>query len=206
MGMIPNVIKESARGWQTVRIDDVLLQKRAVFLTEEVNAQTSIDLLKQFMYLEQEDSEKEIVFCINSPGGEVGAGLAVYDYLRLMKSPIRTVCIGTAASMGSILFLAGDKREMLPHSRIMIHDPAFSGGSYAGKKPNEIEEVLKDLRYTQETLCNLLAERTGQPLEVIYEKTKKDTYFNAEEAIEFGLATGIVTIPEALQPTEGGNE
>ena len=119
------------------------------------------------------DTAEKVVFCINSPGGEVGAGLAVYDYLRLMKSPVRTVCIGTAASMGSILFLAGDKREMLPHSRIMIHDPAFSRRN-CGKKPNEIEEVLKDLSELHgNAYRSILAERTGQPLETIYPRKRK---------------------------------
>jgi len=185
-----------------------LMMDRIIFLGTEVNDYTANVLQAQMLYLDSVDSAKDISIYINSPGGSVYAGLGIYDTMQFINSDVRTICTGMAASMAAVLLVAGKegKRSALPHSRIMIHDPAFSGGSYAGKKPNEIEEVLKDLRYTQETLCKLLAERTGQPLEVIYENTKKDTYFNAEEAIEFGLATGIVTIPEALQPTEGGNE
>lgn len=196
--MMPHILKESAKGWEAFRIEDTLLQERVIFLTEEVNAETSCDLIKQLMYLEYDDPGKEITFCINSPGGEVTGGLAVYDYIRMLSSPVRTVCLGTAASMGAILFLAGDQRDMLPHTRIMIHDPSYSGGSYSGKKPMEIEEELNNLKQTQEILCKIISERTGQPLETIYEKTQKDSYFYAEEALEFGLATQIISSADAL--------
>ena len=119
-----NIIKETVRGFDVVTIEDELLRNREIFLTEEVNKSTSNELIKELMYLEMEDDSAEITLYINSPGGDVVSGLAVYDYLTLMKAPIRTVSIGCAASMGAILFLAGDKREMLPHTQIMIHDPS----------------------------------------------------------------------------------
>lgn len=128
---------------------------------------------------------------INSPGGKIDCGLPVYDAMRMSKAPIRTVCIGVAASMGSILFLGGDKREMLPHSRVMIHDPSFGGGSYAGKKPHEIQAEVDNLNKFREKLCKIISERTGRTVEEVCEKTKEDSYFSAEEAIEFGLATAI---------------
>ena len=126
------------------------------------------------------------------PGGEVVSGLAVYDYIELMKAPVRTVCIGTAASMGAILFLAGDKREMLPHTRLMIHDPAYSGGDMAGKKPHELQQYVDKLKQSQKIIAEIIAHKTGKTLEEVYEKTKEDSYFNAEEAMEYGLATGVV--------------
>ena len=117
--------------------------------------------------------------------------MAVYDYIQLMNAPVKTVCIGTAASMGAILFLAGKEREMLPHTRLMIHDPAYGGGDMAGKKPHELQTYVDKLKQTQEIITAIIAEKTGKPLEEIYEKTREDSYFNAIEAIEYGLATGV---------------
>ena len=187
--MTPNVIRESSRGYQELPIDDVLFEDREIFLTEEVNKDTCASLIKQLLFLEKQSSDKEIRFYINSPGGDVYSGLAVYDCIRLMKSPVTTICIGTAASMGSILFLAGEKRQMLPNSRIMIHDPSFGGGNLAGKKPHQIKTELDDLIEVQECLCKIIADRTGKTPDEIRELTKDDTYFNVGEAIEFGLAT-----------------
>ena len=191
--MSPNVLRESARGFQALALDDVLLQDRAVFLTDEVNTETCSSLIKQLLFLESEEPGKEIKFYINSPGGCVNSGLAVYDCMRMISSPITTICIGTAASMGSILFLAGKKRQMLPNSRIMIHDPSFGGGNLAGKKPHQIKTELDDLIEVKEKLCGIIAEHTGKSVEEIQELTKEDTYFNVEEAIEFGLATEVKT-------------
>lgn len=185
------ILKETVRGIDTVRIEDELLNSREIFLTEEVNADTSNELLKQLMYLERQSNE-EVTIYINSPGGDVISGLAVYDYIGIMKSPVRTVCTGTAASMGAILFLAGEKREMLPHTRVMIHDPSFGGGSMAGKKPHELSHALDKLYEVRKALAEIIAEKSGHSVEEIYEVTTDDTFYNAEEAIEFGLATGIL--------------
>lgn len=187
--MTPNIIKESARGYQPLQITDVLMQERKIFLVEEVNTETSSDLIKQLLFLENEAPGEEIKLYINSPGGDVHSGLAVYDCIRLISSPVTTVCIGTSASMGAILYIAGEKRLMLPHSRIMIHDPSFSGGNLGGKKPLEIQTELQTLIDVRTQLCDIISERTGKTVEEIYEVTKTDTYFNADEAIEFGLAT-----------------
>lgn len=187
-----NILKETVRGTDCIKIEDELLSRREIFLTEEVNAETSNELIKQLMYLERQDSGKEITLYINSPGGEVISGLAVYDLISLMKSPVRTVCTGTAASMGAILFLAGKKREMLPHTRLMIHDPSFGGGSIGGKKSHELRHELEKLDEVREALAKIIAEKTGRPLEEIYDVTSDDTFYSAEEAIGFGLATGIL--------------
>ncbi len=188
----PRIIKESSRGYDSVNIEDELLKTREIFLTDTIDADSMDSIIKQLMYLYREDPEKEITLYINSPGGEVDSGLAVYDFLKLMKAPIRTVCIGIAASMGAILFLAGDRRVMMPNSRIMIHDPARGGGSMAGMKPDEIEENLNDLRKAQQVMVNIISQTTGRSQKSVRSKTRKDSYFNAQEAVEFGLATQIL--------------
>ena len=188
---MPNILKETVKGIQIIPIEDELLNSREVFMVESVNPDSSSRLIKQLMYLERKDSTEEIVLYINSPGGEVISGLAVYDYISVMKSPLRTVCIGDASSMGAILFLAGEKREMLPHTRLMIHDPSFGHMDIGGKKPHELRQEVESLDRVRDTLAEIIAEKTGKPLEEICKITEKDTYFTAEEAIEFGLATGI---------------
>ena len=188
-----NVIIESSRGLQPIAVEDELLRNREVFLADKVSAESSNELIKQLMYLDRESSE-EITLYINSPGGSVQDGLAVYDTIMLLNSPVRTVCIGTCASMGAILFLAGKKREMMPHGKIMIHDPAFGGGhEIGGKKPHEIQVELDDLNRCREALARIIAERTGRTIEEIYEVTVNDTYYDPDEAVEFGLATNIIT-------------
>ncbi len=186
------IIKETVRGIDIVDLEDELLQSREIFLTGGVDANTTNELIKQLMYLEREDDETEITLYINSPGGEVTSGLAVYDYMTLMKAPIRTVSIGTAASMGALLFLAGDKRQMLPHTRIMIHDPSYSNADMSGKKPHEIQHELDKLNETRQIIAQIISEKTGKTLEEVYEVTANDTYYNAEEALKFGLATEII--------------
>ncbi len=187
-----NILKETVRGIQTVSIEDELLSNREIFLTEQVDAATSNELLKQLMYLERQDCQKEITIYINSPGGEVISGLAVYDYISIMKAPVKTVCTGTAASMGAILFLAGKERLMLPHTRLMIHDPSYSHNDIGGRKPHEIQRELDKLNETREALARIISEKTGKSLEEIYEVTASDSFYSAKEAIEFGLATGIM--------------
>ena len=189
---MPNVLKESARGIECIRLDDELFNSRTVFLTEPVDVQTSAELIKQLMHLEHEDNESEITLYINSPGGEVISGLAVYDYTSAMKAPVRTVCIGTAASMGAILFLAGDKRQMLPHTRLMIHDPSYGHHDIGGRKSHEIQHELDKLNEARESLARIIANKTGKSIRTIYKLTANDTYYSAEEAVAFGLATEIL--------------
>lgn len=191
MNREPYILRETVRGIQAIAIEDELLGSRQIFLTDEVNAATCNALMKQLMYLEQSAPGEEITLYINSPGGEVISGLAVYDYMKLMQSPIRTVCTGTAASMGSILFLAGAKREMLYHTKIMIHDPSCTA-DITGVKPLEVQKRVDALMETRKILCKIISERTGRSLKEVYRKTKEDTYFTAEEAVRFGIATSII--------------
>lgn len=188
-----NILFETVRGIQPIKIEDKLLQNREIFLVDAVSAETSNELIKQLMLLESEDDTKEITLYINSPGGDVISGLAVYDYLTLMKSPIRTICIGSAASMGAILFLAGEKRQMLPHSEIMIHDPSYRHADMGGQKPHEIQHRLDSLNETREMLAQIISDRTGKTLDEVYKVTAEDSYYKAKAAIEFGLATEIIT-------------
>lgn len=194
MNQTPYIIKETSRGIDCIRIEDELLKTREIFLTGTVDADTMNSLLKQLMYLNRDDPNKEITLYINSPGGEVSSGIAVYDYMKMMRAPLRTVCVVTAASMGAILFLAGDYREMSPHSQLMIHDPAPGGGSMQGMKPAQMEEHLKSLKKVQKVLCEIISKTTGKSLKEVKSKTQKDSYFDAEEAIEYGLATSIMDI------------
>lgn len=190
----PCVVLESSRGFETVSLKDQMLSdSREIFLTEDVNAESCNNLIMQLMYLDRTGSDEEVTLYINSPGGSVTDGLAVYDVISLLDAPVKTVCMGTCASMGAILFLAGDRREMMEHGRIMIHDPAFGGKhEMGGKKPHEIQAELDDLNRCRESLARIISERTGKPLEEIYKVTANDTYFDAQEAVEFGLATGII--------------
>lgn len=188
-----SLIKESVRGLELLSPENLLFTNREIFLTQEVDSESSNQLIKQLMILEKMDDQSEITLYINSPGGDVVSGLAVYDYIQIMKAPVRTVCIGTAASMGAILFLAGKNREMLEHTRLMIHDPAYGGGDMAGKKPHELQMYVDKLKQCQEIIAGIIAEKTGKSMEEVYEKTREDSYFNAREAIEYGLATAIVS-------------
>lgn len=190
----PCVVLESSRGFETISLKDKLLsEQREIFFTDAVNEESCNNLITQLMYLDRMEPDKEIILYINSPGGSVPDGLAAYDVMRLLSAPIKTVCMGTCASMGAILFLAGTKREMMEHGRVMVHDPAFGGNhNIGGKKPHQIQSELDDLNRCRESLAKIISERTGRSLEEIYEVTANDTYYSAEEAVEFGLATGII--------------
>lgn len=190
--MTSNLIKESARGYQALNVTDLLLKNREIFLTKEVNADTCSELIQHILLLDREAPGQEIRLYINSPGGEVYSGLCLYDVIRLISSPVTTICIGDSASMGAIIFLAGEKRLMLPNSRIMIHDPSYGGGNLAGKKPLEIRKSLDSLIECQQRLSRIISERSGKPMDEILEITKNDSYFSAEEALENGFATEIV--------------
>lgn len=185
-----NILKTSVRGIDLIPIEDMLLEESELFLVGEINSETASKLIQKLMYLDSKDLE-EITLYINSPGGEVMSGLAVYDYIKIMKSPVRTVTIGDAASMGAIIFLAGEKREMLPHTRILIHDPSYGHLDVSGKKPHEIQRGVDSLNKIRETLAEIISEKTYKSLDEIYGITAEDNYFTAEEAIDFGLATSI---------------
>ena len=185
-----NILKETVRGTELIPLEDMLLEESEVFLVDEITPKSANNLIQKLMYLDSKDLG-EITIYINSPGGEVISGLAVYDYIKIMKSPVRTVTIGDAASMGAIIFLAGEKREMLPHTRILIHDPSYGHLDVSGKKPHEIQRGVDSLNKVRETLAEIISEKTSKSLDEIYGITAEDNYFTAEEAIDFGLATNI---------------
>ncbi len=189
-----NVIYESVRGMQVIPIEDAFLRDRKIFLVGEVNDESCNQLIKQLLFMEAEDDTRPIFLYINSPGGDVTSGLAVYDTLRLMRSPVTAVVTGIAASMASIIMLGCDKdrRFMLPSSRIMIHDCSFGRRDIGGKKPGEVEEVLNQLKNTNARLLSIIAERTGKTVRQVSKVTQNDSYFDAKEAVEFGLATAIL--------------
>ena len=186
----PRILKETSNGYFTFEIQDQMLQNRELECTGEINSNSVYALCRQLRYLQREDPDGEITMYINSPGGGVDNGLALYDVMKGISCPIRTVCLGIAASMGAILFVAGDRREILPHGRVMIHDPLIAG--QLGGSALQLQEMSRNLLQTREELCGILAKHTGRTLEEIYEKTAKDSWFSAEEAIEFGFADRII--------------
>lgn len=188
----PNVLMETANGLSQVSVTDVLFNSRDLYLTDGVDASTCAVLIQQLMYLEKDKPGENINLFINSPGGSVQDGLAVYDLIRTMESPVTTICLGRAASMGALLFLAGDTRKMYEHSEIMIHDASFGSADFSGLKPDEIKEKTEDLMETCKILRGIVSERTGRSEKEVAAKMRKDSYFNANKAIEFGLATEII--------------
>ena len=191
MTITPNILEETARGIQSYAIEDMMLKNREIFLTSAINDQSAVDTIKQLMYLDHKSADPVTIY-INSPGGSVISGMAIYDYIRLMRSPVTTVCVGTAASMGAILFLSGSRRMMLPHSKVMIHDPYFGGTAMAGQKPQELKEKLNDLMETRKMLAEVIVEQTGMSKRQVLNFTKKDTFFDAKEALKVGIATEIL--------------
>lgn len=191
--MSANIIKETCQGYSTVCIQDEMLQNREIECVGEINEDLVNSLIRQIRYLEREDPEGEIKIFINSPGGMVTEGLALYDVMKAVTCPITTICMGMAASMAALLFVAGDRREMLEHSRIMIHDPLIGGQGLKGSA-NQLDAQIKDLMNTRMITAGILAKHTNHTVQEILEKTASDSYFYAEEAIGFGLADGIVTV------------
>ena len=185
----PRIIKETSSGFYFYDIQDEMLQRRELECTGTIDSHSVYDLCRQLRYLQQEDPDGEITIYINSPGGEVDSGLALYDVMKGISCPIRTVCLGIAASMGAIIFTAGNKREILPHGRVMIHDPLITS---TGGSALHLQEISRNLMETRRGICEILARHTGQSIEEIYEKTKQDSWFNAEEAVAFGLADRII--------------
>lgn len=186
----PNIIRETCEGTACVPIQDALFRRREIYCTGEIDSESANGIIVQLHFLALEDPEKEITLYINSPGGEVSSGLAVYDAMQAVSCPVKTVCIGMAASMAALLFAAGARREMLPHGRVLIHDPLIPG-NLAGSAL-KIDSVAKDLMQTRETVGRILAEHTGHSLDEVLEKTATDCYFSAPEAVAWGLADCII--------------
>ncbi|MBQ7599003.1 MAG: ATP-dependent Clp endopeptidase proteolytic subunit ClpP [Clostridia bacterium] len=190
MALVPYVIEQTNRGERQYDIFSRLLNDRIVVLSDEVNDATASLVVAQLLFLESQDAEKDISFYINSPGGSVSAGLAIYDTMQYIKCDVSTICMGMAASMGAFLLSSGakGKRFALPNSEIMIHQP--SGG--AKGQATEIEIVAKHILRTKEKLNKILAENTGKPIEQIAVDTDRDNFMSAEEALEYGLVDKIL--------------
>ena len=187
---MPYVIEQDGRGERSYDIFSRLLNDRIIFLSDEVNDLTSSLVVAQMLYLESVDPDKDISFYINSPGGSVTAGMAIYDTMQFVKCDVTTICIGMAASMGAFLLAAGTKgkRLALPHSEIMIHQP--SGGAQGQCSDIKIRADL--LLRTRDTLNRILAERTGRSIEEIERDTDRDNFMTAEQALEYGLIDRII--------------
>ena len=190
MSLVPYVIEQTSRGERSYDIYSRLLKDRIIFLGEEVNDVSAGLIVSQLLFLEAEDPGKDIQLYINSPGGSVTAGMAIYDTMQYIKCDVSTICLGMAASMGAFLLAGGakGKRFALPHSTIMIHQP--SGGAQG--QATEIRIVADHIAQTKRTLNELLAANTGQPIEVVERDTDRDNYMTAEEAKAYGLIDGVV--------------
>ncbi len=191
MPLIPYVIEQTSKGERSYDIYSRLLKERIIFLGEEVNDASASVIVAQLLFLESEDPEKDINLYINSPGGVITAGMAIYDTMQFIKCDVSTVCIGMAASMGAFLLAGGTKgkRMALPNAEIMIHQPA--GGAQG--QATEIEITAKHILATKEKMARIMAENTGQDFEVIMADTERDNWKSAEEALAYGLIDRIIT-------------
>ncbi|MCI8774877.1 MAG: ATP-dependent Clp endopeptidase proteolytic subunit ClpP [Lachnospiraceae bacterium] len=191
MALVPYVIEQTSKGERSYDIYSRLLKERIIFLGEEVNETTASLVVAQMLFLESEDPEKDIHLYINSPGGSVTAGMAIYDTMQFIKCDVSTVCIGMAASMGAFLLAGGakGKRMALPNAEIMIHQPL--GGAQG--QATEIEIAAKHILQTKEKLNKILSENTGQDYEVIAADTERDNWKSAEEALAYGLIDRVIT-------------
>jgi ATP-dependent Clp protease protease subunit len=191
LGLVPMVVEQSGRGERAYDIYSRLLKERVIFLVGPVNDQMANLIVAQLLFLESENPDKDISLYINSPGGSVSAGLAIFDTMNFIKPDVSTLCTGMAASMGAFLLAAGakGKRFSLPNSRIMIHQP--SGGSQG--QASDIEIQAKEILYLRERLNKILAERTGKTMEQIHKDTDRDRFMSGDEAADYGLIDKVLT-------------
>jgi ATP-dependent Clp protease protease subunit len=194
LGLIPMVIEQSGRGERAYDIYSRLLKERVVFLVGPVTEVTANLIVAQLLFLESENPDKDIFFYINSPGGSVSAGLAIYDTMQFIKPDVSTLCVGQAASMGALLLAAGDvgKRFCLPNSRVMIHQPM---GGFQGQA-TDIEIHAKEILYLRERLNEILARHTKQSIDVIRRDTERDFFLGAEDAVKYGLVDKVLVSRE----------
>ena len=193
MSLVPYVVEQTNQGERSYDIYSRLLKDRIIFLGEEVNDVTASIVVAQLLFLAAEDPDKDINLYINSPGGSVTAGMAIYDTMQYIKPDVSTICIGMAASMGAFLLAGGakGKRFALPNSEVMIHQP--SGG--ARGQATEIQIAAENILRTKKKLNEVLAENTGKPYEQIVRDTERDNYMSAQEAVEYGLIDAVITKP-----------
>ncbi|HUY02156.1 MAG TPA: ATP-dependent Clp endopeptidase proteolytic subunit ClpP [Rhodocyclaceae bacterium] len=196
LGLIPMVIETSGRGERAYDIYSRLLRERVVFLVGPVNDATANVVVAQLLFLESENPDKDIHFYINSPGGSVTAGMAIYDTMQFIKSDVSTLCIGQAASMGAFLLTAGakGKRYCLPNSRVMIHQPM---GGFQGQA-SDIEIHAKEILYLKQRLNEMMAKHTGQPIERIERDTDRDNFLSAAEAADYGIVDKVLSEREEV--------
>lgn len=204
MSLIPYVIEQTSRGERSYDIYSRLLKDRIIFLGEEVNANSAAVVVAQLLFLEAEDPSKDIHLYINSPGGEITSGMAIYDTMRYIKCDVSTICIGMAASMGAFLLAGGTKgkRMALPNAEIMIHQP--SGGSQG--QATEIEIAAKHILRTKEKLNCILSDNTGKPYETVAADTERDNWMDAEEAKAYGLIDSVVAARVEADQKDGGSK
>ena len=191
LGLIPMVIEQSGRGERAYDIYSRLLKERVVFLVGPVNDVTANVIVAQLLFLESENPDKDIYFYINSPGGSVSAGMAIYDTMQFIKPDVSTLCVGQAASMGAFLLTAGakGKRFCLPNSRVMIHQPM---GGFQGQA-SDIEIHAKEILYLRARLNEIMSKHTGQPIERIERDTDRDNFLSGTESVEYGLVDKVLT-------------
>jgi ATP-dependent Clp protease protease subunit len=191
LGLVPIVVEQSGRGERSYDIYSRLLKERVIFLVGPVNEQVANLVVAQLLFLESENSEKDIHLYINSPGGSVSAGMSIYDTMHFIKPDVSTLCLGQAASMGAFLLTAGakGKRFSLPNSRVMIHQPL---GGFQGQA-SDIAIHAKEILYLRERLNGMMAMHTGQSLEVLEKDTDRDNFMSAEEAVNYGLIDRVLT-------------
>ena len=191
--LVPYVIEQTSKGERSYDIFSRLLKERIIFLSEQVDSTSASLVVAQLLFLDAEDPGKDIFLYINSPGGSITDGMAIYDTIQYIKSDVCTICVGLAASMGSLLLTAGTKgkRYALPNSEILIHQPLIAGGGISGQT-TEIKIHADHMVKTREKLNKILSERTGQPLEKVQADTERDNYMTAQEALEYGLIDEIM--------------
>ena len=190
MSLVPMVVEQTSKGERSYDIYSRLLKERIIFLSDEVNDQTASLVIAQLLFLESEDTTKDISLYINSPGGSVSAGLGIYDTMRYIKCDVSTICVGMAASMGAFLLAGGTKgkRYALPNSEIMIHQPLGGTKGQATDIKIHADHIIK----TRARLNKMLSEATGKPLEIIEQDTERDNFLSAQEALEYGLIDHIM--------------
>jgi len=198
--LIPIVVEQSSRGERSYDIYSRLLKDRIIFIGEQVNDGMANTIIAQMLFLESEDPDKDINIYINSPGGSVTAGLAIYDTMQYIKPAVATICMGQATSMAALLLAAGakGKRYSLPHTRIMIHQPL---GGVQGQA-TDIDIQAKEIMKIKDTIHQIFIEHTGQPLEKIRQDTERDFFMSSEEALEYGIIDKVITTRETQEQTK----
>ena len=204
MSYVPIVVEQTGHGERSYDIYSRLLKERIIFLGGEINDAVANTVVAQLLFLESEDPDKDIYLYINSPGGVVTAGMAIYDTMQYIKPDVSTICIGQAASMGSLLLTAGakGKRYALPNSRIMIHQPL--GGAQG--QSTDIQIQAREIQRLRETLTQILVDHTGQDFDKLMSDTERDNFMSAQEAVDYGLIDKVVTRPEAAKSVEADKE